>query len=94
MFCLLSPTIKGPSYIVQWTSKFTRNLDTSGLSGKVYAFSDMVDRMSLPREFYEPYVDSQVGAVGFEDCESLCAQLKRQETQAEEFSARQFSGIP
>ena len=68
---LMSSTLRGPRQITKWTSKLTRRLDESSLGGEVYAFSEMIDHVSMLREFYGHFIDLTPGVVGMEDGESL-----------------------
>ena len=47
----ISPTLIGPFPIILWASKFTGKLVNRSLGGGVLAFSEMLDHMSLPRNF-------------------------------------------
>ena len=49
--------------------------------------------MSLPREFFGPFVDLSPGMIVFEHCESLFAHPKNEKTAARKFAARHFFGI-
>ena len=60
------------------------------LGGKVYAFSDMSDHMSMLREYFEHLIDHIPSMVGLGDCESLFAHLKNEKLIAEKFLARHF----
>ena len=57
---------------------------------KVFAFSEAIDHIPLPREFYEHFADTSPGAEGFEDCASLFAHLENKGAVAEEFPIRHF----
>ena len=46
---IMSSSLTGPCHVLQWASKFTRKLVKSSLGGEVYAFSEMLDHMSLLR---------------------------------------------
>ena len=47
---LMSSTLRGPCYIIQWPSKFARKLVKSSLGGEAYAFSELMDQADLLRE--------------------------------------------
>ena len=64
---LMSPNLRGPCHIIHWTSKFTRKLVVSSLGGQVYALSEMLDHVSMLREFYGHLADLYPGMVGLED---------------------------
>ena len=74
---LMSPNLYGPCHIIHWTSKFTRKLVESSLGGEVYALSEMLDHVSMLREFYGHFADLRRGMAGLEDCESLFAHLEK-----------------
>ena len=59
----------------------------------MYAFSEMVDHMSLIREFYAPFVDISPGMVGLEDCESLFNHLRNKKMITEKYLVRHFLSI-
>ena len=59
------------------TSKFTRGLAKSSLGGDVCAFSEMLDHMSMLREFFGHFKNLYSGMAGLEDCESLFTHLKK-----------------
>ena len=84
---LMSPNLCGPCHR---TSEFTRKLVKSSLGGEVYAFSEMLDHMSMLSEFYGHFAASFSGMVGLEDCESLFTHLKKKKVIAERFMARHF----
>ena len=90
---LTSPNPCGPCHLIQLTSKFTRKLAKSSLGGEVYAFSEMVDHMSMPREFYGHFTDLYSGMAGMEDCESLFTHLKKNKLVAGKFLVRRFLAI-
>ena len=90
---LMSSSLSGPCHVLQWTSKFTRKLVKSSLGGEVYAFSEMVDHMSLIREFYAPFVDIPPGMVGLEDCESPFYHLRNKKMITEKYLVRHFLSI-
>ena len=73
---IMSSSLSGPCHVLQWTSKFTRKLVKSSLGGEVYAFSELIDHMALPREFYAPFSRMSPGVAGMEDCESLFTHMK------------------
>ena len=83
----------GPCHLLQWTSKLTRRLVKSSLGGEVYAFSEMLDHMSMLREFYGHFAGSKPGMIGLEDCESLFTHLKKSKSITEKFLVRHFMSI-
>ena len=62
----------------------------SGLCGEVCALSEMVEHMSLLRDFFAPSDGLGPGMVGLKNCESPFIHLKTQETIAEGYSVRHF----
>lgn len=52
------------------------------LGGRVYAFSEMVDRISAPREFYAPFANLATGVIGPGGCESPFNDLPNKRTAA------------
>merc|ERR1712215_449403 len=86
-------SLSGPCHILQWTSKFTRKLVKSSLGGEVYAFSEMLDHMSMLREFYGNFAGSKPGMIGLEDCESLFTHLRKSKSITEKFLDRHFMSI-
>ena len=40
--------------VLQRTSEFTRKLETSSPGGEAYAFNEMIDHMSISRDFHAP----------------------------------------
>ena len=76
---LMSPTLSGSRHIIQWMSKFTRGLVKSSLGGEVYAFSEMVDHVSMHREVYAHFIGLSPGVAGLEVCDSLFARLKKED---------------
>ena len=90
---LMPLTLTGPRPVSQWPSKFTRRLVRSRSGGEVYALSEMVDHMTLPRDFYGPCGGLDPGMVGLEDCGSPCSRLKTKKVAAENYFARHFSSI-
>ena len=87
---IISSNLCGPCHIIQWTSRFTRKTVKSSLGGEIYAFSEMLDHMSMPREFYGHFAGLFPGLVGLEDCESLFTHLKKCKMIAEKFLVRHF----
>ena len=85
---LMSPNLCGPCHIIHWASKFRRKLVRSSLGGEVYAFSEMLDHMSMLREFYGHFVGLYPGIAGLEDCDCLATHSKRKKMIAEKFPAR------
>ena len=72
--------------------KFTEKPVKSSLGGWVYAFSGMVDRAALLREFSANFADVSPGMVRMEDCESLFSHLHERATSGKHF-ARHFLGV-
>ena len=89
----MSPNLCGPCHLIQWTSQFTRKLVKSSLGGEAYAFSELLDHMSILRGFYGYFTDVFSGMVGLEDCESLFADLKKKKLITEKFPDRHFLAI-
>ena len=83
----MSSALSGPCHIIQRTSKFTRKLVTSSLGGEVFAFSEMLDHMSMLPECFGRFAIRYPGMVGLEGRESLFAYLKKKKLIAEKFSA-------
>ena len=71
----VSSALRGPCYLVPWSSNFTRKLEPGGLGGKVYALSDMADHVTVQRGPYAPSVDLSTGALLLEDCGPLFRHL-------------------
>ena len=90
---LMSSALSGPCHVLQWTSKFTRKLVKSSLGGEVYAFSEMLDHMTLLRGFYAPFAKVSPGMVGMVDCESLFTHLKNRKMVTEKYLVRHFLSI-
>ena len=90
---VMSPNLCGPCHIIQWASKFARKLVKSSLGGEVYAFSEMLDHMSMLREFFGHFSGLSPGLVGLEDCESLFAELKKSKMITEKFLVRHCLSI-
>ena len=90
---ITSSTVNGPRHILQWPSKFTRNLAKGSLGGEVNPCSETIDRAPPLREFHAPVADSSPGAIRMEDCGSPFTDLKKQKTITEEYLARQPLGI-
>ena len=63
------------------------------LGGEVFAFREMLDHMTLLKEFYGPFSRVSSGLVGMEDCESLFTHLKNREVLIEKYLVRHFLGI-
>ena len=89
---LTSSTLRCPRHMPKRTSEFTRKSADSSLGGEVYGISEMVDHMSPPREFYEPFADSTPGMAGIEDCGSLFTHLGTNKTVAEGYLAQRSLG--
>ena len=90
---VMPSNLTGPCHIIQWTSKFTTKLVKSSLGGEVYAFSEMLDHMSMLREFYGHFAGPKPGMIGLEDCESLFTHLKKSKSITEKFLVRHFASI-
>lgn len=90
---IMSSTLSGPCYIIQWTPKFPREIAKSILGGEVFAFSEMLGQMSVLREFFGHFLDFFPGMAGLEDFESLFARRRNKEVAAEEFLARHFLAL-
>ena len=90
---LISPAPGGPCHPSQRYSEFARKLVKSSLGGEAYAYSKMMDRMALLREFYDPVADLSPGVVGMGDCESLSTHLETEQMAPEKYCARHFSAI-
>ena len=67
---LMSSTLGLLCYISQWTSKFSPMLVRSSLGCGVYAFSEMIDHMPLPRKVSSRFADLSPGMIDLGDCES------------------------
>ena len=59
----------------------------------MYAFGEMADHVSMPREFYAHFMDLCPGVVGLEGCEWLFAHLKNKKIISAKFSVRNVSAI-
>ena len=90
---LMSPNLRVPCHIIQWTLKFARKLVRSGLGGEVFAFSEMLGDMSMFRDFFGYVVGLFPGTAGLEDCESLFTYLKKKKVLAGKFSVRHFAAL-
>ena len=90
---MMSSNLGGPCHIIQGASKFTRKLIKSSLGGEVYAFSEMLDHMSMLREYYGHFAGSKPGMFGLEDCESLFTHLKKSKSITGKFLVRHFMSI-
>ena len=93
VFGLTPSSLNGPCDIPQWTAAFTGKLAGGSLGGEVYARSEMVDHMSLIRDFYEQFGGLPPGMIGLEDCASLFTHLHTEKTAAEKYLARRFLSI-
>ena len=60
---LMPPTLFGPRHILQWASKFHCKVAKGSFGGEVYAFSEMIERATLMREFYAPSLGLPPGIV-------------------------------
>ena len=69
----LSSTLRPP---LSLDPSFIRKLVKSSLGGEVYAFTGMLDHMSMLRELYGRFLDPYPGMVDLEDSESLSTNLK------------------
>ena len=90
---LTSLTLNVPCQITQWASKITRKSVETGLEGYVYAFSEKGGRMSLLREFYDPYANTSPGMIGFGHCGSLFIHLEQEKPIAQNNSVRHLLGL-
>ena len=90
---LTSSTLNGPSHIIHWTSKFRRKVVESTAGGQAHALREMADHMSLPREFYVPFVNLSRCIVGFANCENFSARRMQKTTTTKKHPVRPFSGI-
>ena len=90
---LTSSDLCGPCHLIQWASKFTCKLVKSSLGGEVYAFSEMLDHMSMLRDFFGHFTDLFSGMAGLGDCESLATHLKKDKLITEKFLVRHFLAI-
>ena len=90
---VMSSNLCGPCHIIQRASKFTRKSVQSSLGGDVYAIGEMLDHLSMLREFYGHFTGLYPGLAGLEDCESLFTHLKKNKMIAEKFLARHFLSI-
>ena len=82
-----------PCHILQWISKFTRNLVKSSIGGDVYAPGEMDAHVTLLREIYEHVVELSPDKIYFEDRESLLARLRPKANVTEKFPIRHFLAI-
>ena len=89
----MSPPPRGPRRILQWASKFTTRLLEICPCGEVFASSVMIGRMSLLREFREPFEDLSPRMIGFEGCEILFTHMKDTKAVVEMYLIRHFSRI-
>ena len=85
------PTLNGPRRILQWVAKFARQLAASSLGDEVYAFCEMVDHMSLLREFKGRLANFSPGMLGPDDCECLPKNLKRKNAITAKYRGIQLS---
>ena len=90
---LVSPTLRGPRHINQWTSEFARMLVKSSSGGEVYALSEMAGHMSMLQEFYAHFTGLPPGKVGLEDGDSSFARLKHEDIDAAQFSVPRLPAI-
>ena len=90
---LMSPTIWGPRHIVQWAANFNRKLAKCDLGGEVCELSEMLEHMSMPREFFTHFRGLSPCMAGPEDFESLRTHLKNKTIFAEKFLARRCMAI-
>ena len=73
---LTSSNSCGPRHLIQWTPRFARKLVESSLGGEVYAFGEMLDHMSMLREFYGHFADAFSG-VGVWAIAKVCLHISR-----------------
>ena len=59
----------------------------------MYASGEMIDHMTLLREFYGPFSRIFPGLVGMEDCESLLTHLENRKMVTEKYLARHVLSI-
>ena len=59
----------------------------------MYAFSEMLDQMSMLREFRGHFMDLRPGVAGMEDCECLFTHLRKSKLITEKSLARHFLAI-
>ena len=71
-----------PAHFSQRASKLTRKLAKGSVGGEVYALSEMVDRINLIRDFYEPFQGLAPGAPGLGDCWSLFTHSRTEKSSA------------
>ena len=89
---LMYPSLNEPFRILQFTSKFTWKLARSSLGGGAYAFSEMIDHAPLPRERPDHFLDLSPVEIGFGDCDSLFARMKKRKAAAKKYSPRNSRG--
>ena len=87
---LTSSALRGPCHIIQWASKFTSKVVKSRLGGETYAYSEMVDHVSMLRGFYAHFLNLPPGMVGLVDCKCLFTHLKSKEITTGAFLVRHF----
>ena len=87
---LMSSATRVPCHMIQRTSTFTRKLVKRSLGGEVYAYSEMVDRISVLREFRAHFLDLFPDMLGLEACESLFTRVKNGEITTDKFTVRHF----
>ena len=79
--------------VFHWASQFTRKLVEGSLGGEVYAFSEMLDHVSMLREVNGHFAYVYPGMPGLEDCASLFTHLKKGKMITEKFLLRRSSAI-
>ena len=89
----MSSNLCGPCHLIQWASKFTRKLVKTSLGGEVYAISEMLEHMSMLREFHGHFTDVRPGMAGLEDCESLFTRLEKNKLITEKLLVLHFPAI-
>ena len=90
---LVTATFCGLCHIIQWPSKFTGKLVTISLGEDIWAFSEILDRVTTLREFFAPSADLSPGAAGLGDCEGLSTHLEAKRGATEKSSVGRFLGI-
>ena len=85
-----SSTPCGQRHIPRGTSRLTGKPVKSGLGGKAYAFSEMSDDMTPPREFNAPSGHAPPGATGYDGCEGASTHLRIKKTAAGNHIAHHF----
>ena len=81
-----------PTFVGRAIRSNGRRMGMSSMGGEVYAFSEMLGRMSILRGFYGHFTDLYSGMLGMEACESLFTHFKKNKVVAEKFPVRLFFG--